>query len=666
MALPALVAALVWAPGAVPKKAKTTKSCAGKRATIKRAGGNQRVTGTPRNDVIVLGPGKDKVNSGAGDDTICGEKGADTINAGPGNDTILGGGGREQINGGDGDDTIMGEKGSDKGNGGPGNDRIIGSTGSETMGGGDGNDFMDGGDGADDLGGGPGDDELFGERGGDTLHGDDGSDRVDGDRDNDKVFGDGGSGDFVDGSLGDDQVKGGDGDMDTAAGGLGIDEVDGGAGNQDVVRGDIGNDPLVDGGPGIQDMVSFVAATPDGLLCEGVNVDLAAGTSQGDGTDRLAGVEDVIGSAFGDCITGDAGVNRLDGNSGDDILDAGLPTGGPDGEFISGGVGTDTCLDAQTQVSCGPEPPCIEEACVVVDTRLDGFANLSVTGSGVNNNLSVAFDGAAYVISEGAGEIQDQGGTCTGGGTPTVTCPGPASLSALVVSTGAGDDTVATNVGTPVKINGEGGSDNLTGGSGDDLIDAGPDGIDVLNGADGNDGVISRAGADQVNGGAGNDLVETSHPCDGSTLNGGAGEDNASFAPAGRQGLKGVMATLGGNAVIIGADNCNPTKLDSSNESLEGSFGDDELHGDGSNNRLFGQPGADDLFGEGGNDTINGVDGADMLIGGAGKDDLRAADGGRDRKIDCGPPRTRELFTRDTQDPPALNCGRKKRKKKKK
>ncbi|RXG85150.1 hypothetical protein EAS61_36810, partial [Bradyrhizobium zhanjiangense] len=77
---------------------------------------------------------------------------------------------------------------------------------------------------------------------------------------------------------------------------------------------------------------------------DGVTVDLAAGNSHGTasgdaagtGTDALAGVNAVRGSAFADFIFGDAGNNTLDGQAGNDVIQG---RGGAD--TLIGGAGND-------------------------------------------------------------------------------------------------------------------------------------------------------------------------------------------------------------------------------------------------------------------------------------------------------------------------------------
>ena len=56
----------------------------------------------------------------------------------------------------------------------------------------------------------------------------------------------------------------------------------------------------------------------------------------GAGTDTLASIENLTGSAFDDTLTGDAGANVISGLAGDDILTAG------GNDTLDGGDGTDT------------------------------------------------------------------------------------------------------------------------------------------------------------------------------------------------------------------------------------------------------------------------------------------------------------------------------------
>ncbi|MDU9415778.1 retention module-containing protein [Pseudomonas sp. zfem005] len=153
------------------------------------------------------------------------------------------------------------------------------------------------------------------------------------DRDNSGTIGS--SGDSSDQIVIDNSALG-----NTLAGGSGNDVLIGGVGN-DTLNGNNGNDLLVggagddalNGGGGI-DTASYVDAT------SGVTVSLASAAAQntgGAGTDTLSGIENLIGSNFGDVLTGNSGDNTLSGLAGNDTL---IGNGGND--ILSGGDGADT------------------------------------------------------------------------------------------------------------------------------------------------------------------------------------------------------------------------------------------------------------------------------------------------------------------------------------
>ncbi|CAK6689184.1 hypothetical protein IFHNHDMJ_00557 [Synechococcus sp. CBW1107] len=85
----------------------------------------------------------------------------DRIDGGAGNDTIYGWAGNDWLIGGSGDDVLNGGRYHDRLDGGAGNDLLIGETGSDTLDGGDGNDRLLSGVGSDTLIGGTGDDWLI-------------------------------------------------------------------------------------------------------------------------------------------------------------------------------------------------------------------------------------------------------------------------------------------------------------------------------------------------------------------------------------------------------------------------------------------------------------------------------------------------------------------------
>jgi Ca2+-binding RTX toxin-like protein len=98
----------------------------------------------------------------------------------------------------------------------------------------------------------------------------------------------------------------------------------------DILSGRLGDDTL-SGGDGV-DRASYLLATGP------VTVSLTTNVANGaDGTDSLSSIEDVVGGAFGDTLTGDGNVNRLEGSDGNDLLRGGLGD-----DTLDGGFGSDT------------------------------------------------------------------------------------------------------------------------------------------------------------------------------------------------------------------------------------------------------------------------------------------------------------------------------------
>jgi Ca2+-binding RTX toxin-like protein len=108
---------------------------------------DDRVTGSPLNDIIHARPGNDYLHGKAGDDLLYGQKGDDGIRGGDGNDIIFGGKEIDFINGDGGIDLIYSGKG---------NDHIYGGDGDDILFGDGGNDYLCGEIGADTLTGGLG------------------------------------------------------------------------------------------------------------------------------------------------------------------------------------------------------------------------------------------------------------------------------------------------------------------------------------------------------------------------------------------------------------------------------------------------------------------------------------------------------------------------------
>ncbi len=133
----------------------------------------------------------------------------------------------------------------------------------------------------------------------------------------------------LDGGTGDDVFAGGAG-AEILLGGPGDDMLSGGDGNDTVAGGD-GNDHL-DGGSGI-DTADFANSS------RSVRVNLARQSARGQGADRLAALENVLGSNFNDLLIGDSLANLLIGGNGNDML-----RGGNGGDTLVGNDGDDRLL----------------------------------------------------------------------------------------------------------------------------------------------------------------------------------------------------------------------------------------------------------------------------------------------------------------------------------
>lgn len=173
--------------------------------------------------------------------------------------------------------------------------------------------------------GGDGNDQLYGMADNDQLHGGLG---------NDKLWGNSGS-DILWGNEGNDELHGGQGD-DVLNGGIGDDKILGDTGN-DLIIAKEGND-TVDGGKGVDTLDYSDMAVTGGLTVDldktnTVKVNTAGGLK----TDKVVGIEKMIGTDFDDKFTGDKNDNVFVGGGGSDWFRG---MGGKD--TFTGGQGSDT------------------------------------------------------------------------------------------------------------------------------------------------------------------------------------------------------------------------------------------------------------------------------------------------------------------------------------
>jgi Ca2+-binding RTX toxin-like protein len=269
--------------------------------------GNDTLSGTNGDNVLEGGLGNDILNGRAGNDTasyagsitsvkvdlaLQGQA-QDTRNAGF--DTLNS---IENLIGGQNTDNLSGDSQANILSGGDGGDLLNGRAGHDILNGEAGNDWILGGNGDDVLNGGAGNDWMVGENGDDTLNGGSGNDTLSGGSGNDT---------FV-GSFGENSIYGGDG-IDTIS---------------------------------YESHSNTVTVNLGGISFDRLSLF----------KDTIIEVENVIGSAQSDWITGDesdnvligmAGNDRLYGMGGNDTLEGGL-----DNDFLDGGEGTDTASYANS------------------------------------------------------------------------------------------------------------------------------------------------------------------------------------------------------------------------------------------------------------------------------------------------------------------------------
>lgn len=316
-----------------------------------------------------------------------------------------------------------------------------------------------------------------------------------------------------------------------------------GSGGDDIIDGGLGAD-TINGGAG-SDTVSYASATG----AKSVNL----GTGINSDGDTLTSIENIIGTAYGDILTGDGGDNVIEGGLGDDLLDGGANAAG--GDTASYASATSAVTVSLTIVGAQATGGAGSDTLSNFENLLGSDYNDTLTGNASNN-----------VLNGGAGDdllIGDAGAdTLTGGaGTDTVSYASAAS---------------AVNV----TINGTG---TLGDANGDVLS-----GIENLIGSDFNDTLTGDGAANVITGGAGDD-----------TLNGVGGIDTVSYATA----AAGITVSL----ASVFAQNTGGAGIDtiSNFENILGSAFADTLTGDGGSNTLEGGAGNDILNGAGGNDTVS-------------------------------------------------------------
>jgi Ca2+-binding RTX toxin-like protein len=506
------------------------------------------LTGDGAANILIGGDGVDELHGAAGDDVLEGGAGNDLMTGGAGIDTVSYAGvmvsstdpdqktgvtadlgdptqqntvragldtmsEMENLVGSDYDDILTGDGGANVLVGGTGDDRLYGAGGDDLLVGQAGDDTLDGGGGTDTA-------SYIHAPNGVTATLDDGTGKGTASDGYEKLPGLFGTDILLDvqnliGSGHDDVITG-DGGVNILTGGPGDDLLAGGAGH-DVLRGDDGDDTLeggagsdtVDGGPG-RDAASYASDTG------GVDVTIGGTATDGYGdADVLKDIEDLIGSAHNDTLTGDTGDNVLEGGGGDDVLTGG---GGEDTASYSGVVvaPSDAEPDRGVTVDLG-----ITGSQFTVRAGWDTLAGIeNLTGSDYDDSL--AGDSGANLLMGGAGaDVLEGGGgdDILEGGAGADRLFGYLQFGSPSSDTGSDTASYASDIdGVKVTLGGVAGDgfgdidtlagiENLLGSTHDDEL-RGDSNDNILYGGGGNDTLIGGGGSDIFAGGLGDDSFD--------------------------------------------------------------------------------------------------------------------------------------------------------------
>ncbi|MBJ7498792.1 MAG: hypothetical protein JHC57_03445 [Sphingopyxis sp.] len=597
--------------------------------------------------------GFEDVEGSAFADTLAGDAGANRLFGGNGDDRLSSGAGDDMLDGGAGADLLDGGAGIDRvdyGSSGAGvvvdladgaasggeaaGDRLIGIEAVE------GSAFADtfsGAEGADSFGGGAGDDRIDGRGGNDLLAGGAGADTLIGGAGFDSAdYSGSGAAVMVDLVAG--AGAGGDAQGDRLQG---IERLIGSR-FDDALTGDAFDNVLI-GGAGADRLTGGAGTDTADYAASGAGVTaLLGGTGTGGDAqgDVLAGIENLVGSRFGDVLVGDGAANALSGGAGDDRL---AGKGGAD--RLDGGAGTDAA-DFSSSASAVTADLVAGTASggaslVAIEDLIGSAFDDALTGEAGNNRLTGGagadllngrdgFDTADYSGSAASVQVdlalsvQASTGDAAGDRLTSIEAVAGSAFADMLAGTAAAE-ALYGSAGAD-RLDGRGGDDLLQGGAGADTL-IGGDGIDTVDyggnavaisinlqtgtssggEAEGDrfDGVerfIGTGFADTLIGDGADQLLVGG--ASGDRIDGAGGFDTAVYSGS-AAGVKINLAT----GAVSGGDAQGDSL--SGIEAVVGSGFTDTLTGDANGNRLEGGDG---------NDAIDGGAGSDVMIGGAGDD----------------------------------------------
>lgn len=405
---------------------------------------------------------------------------------------------------------------------------------------------------------------------------------------NDAALASSATGDVLNGFAGDDGFTLGHNAV-TAFGGIGNDTFN--------VSNGIGH--FIEGGAG-SDTVDYSSYTGLTSLSVDLSLGSAVTATYTGGTDTLWYIENIVGTAGNDTITGSIAANTLSGGAGNDML-----RGLAGDDTLNGGAGDDTLRgDSGIDTMNGNGG---DDRFIALDNDGNDIIDGGTTGetagdwydaSNVTSDITVDVANTAVSYAGSADSVSNVERFTTGSGNDTflisdaatanTTYDGGAGTDTYDASARAGTITVDASAGTVAR---GGNTDNVAnierflGGTGADIF-TGSGGNDYFDGGAGADVFNSSAGADTMIGAAGVDLVDYSGS--GAAVNIDLAAGTASGGDAQGDMLSGI-------------------------ENITGSGFDDTVRGNNADNTISGGAGNDILRGSGGTDTFDGGTGTDTL-----------------------------------------------------
>ena len=414
---------------------------------------------------------------------------------------------------------------------------------------------------------------------------------------------------------------------DVLTGSPGADVIDGLGGN-DTISGLAGNDTLI-GGTG-NDIID--GGTGNDTLAGGGGIDLFTDEAGDDvysftADDDVVEIRDAAGTADQlDIVTGAASFREAElfafAGDADELF---VLFADPAASFITGGEADNVLLIADATGAGQIEQITIDVIPGVTFTTDTADSNgITVTGSAGNDFIALTGN-------------ED---TADGLAGADIIIAAEDDVARYVLSGGLGND---------ILFAGENADNSLDGGDGDDILISGFSGTDTLSGGDGADLLVGGTGpgSREMFGGADNDtyVIEAFGGTDTITDSGGA-DDVVVFA----SGVEFKAFTTSGDDLVISLANGGEVTLVDQlttapierlvheglgldltfTAGLTGGAGNDFLFGTTAGETLTGNDGDDFLFGGGGNDDLKGGIGNDILFGASGTDVLDGGAGTRD------------------------------------